>query len=144
MLCRLLRVGLALPLAFTLAGAAPAMAQESFPTKPVRIILPLPAGTALDVAARLVGEQLTGRWGKQVVVENRPGAGGVIAAQAVASSPPDGYTLLGGAASIFTILPAQKDKLPFDVNLAFIPIGMMGGGPMYVATRPSLGDHVRA
>jgi len=132
-------IRLALPLAFALAAAAPAAAQNAFPTKPIRIVLPLPVGTALDVVARLVGEQLTGRWGQQVIVENRPGAGGLIAAQAVASAPSDGYTLLGGAASIFTILPAQKDKLQFDVNRAFIPIGMMGGGPMYVAVSSKLG-----
>jgi tripartite-type tricarboxylate transporter receptor subunit TctC len=135
----LIRLSLVLTLAFALAGAAPAMAQDSFPTKPVRIILPLPAGSALDVVARLVGEQLTDRWGHPAIVENRPGAGGIIAAQAVASAPSDGYTLLGGAASIFTILPAQKDKLQFDVNRVFIPIAMMGGGPMYVAVSPKLG-----
>src|SRR5712691_8801668 len=93
-------IRLALPLAFALAAAAPAAAQNAFPTKPIRIVLPLPVGTALDVVARLVGEQLTGRWGQQVIVENRPGAGGLIAAQAVASAPSDGYTLLGGASSI--------------------------------------------
>ena len=133
-------IRLALPLAVALAAAAPAAAQNAFPTKPIRIVLPLPVGTALDVVARLVGEQLTGRWGQQVIVENRPGAGGLIAAQAVASAPSDGYTLLGGAASIFTILPTQKDKLQFDVNQAFTPIVMIVGGvPMYVAVSSKLG-----
>src|SRR6267378_2778964 len=127
-------IRLALPLAVALAAAAPAAAQNAFPTKPIRIVLPLPVGTALDVVARLVGEQLTDRWGRPVIVENRPGAGGIIAAQAVASALSDGYTLLGGAASIFTILPAQKDKLQFDVNRAFTPIGMIVRGvPNYVA-----------
>jgi tripartite-type tricarboxylate transporter receptor subunit TctC len=88
----------------------------------------------------LIGEQLTGRWGQQVLVENRPGAGGLLAAQAVASAPPGGYTLLAGVGSIFTILPAQKDKLPIDVNRDFIQVGMIvSPTPMYLAVSPRLG-----
>jgi tripartite-type tricarboxylate transporter receptor subunit TctC len=121
-------------------GVAPATAQESFPTRPVKIVMPVPAGSALDVVTRLVGEQLTGRWGQQVVVENRPGAGGLMAAQTVAAALPDGYTLLGGAAAIFTILPAQKARLPFDVNRDFVQVGMiLGGAPLYLAVSPKLG-----
>lgn len=120
-----------------LAGAAHA---QDFPARPVRIVLPIPAGTALDVVTRLVSEQLTSRLGQQVVVENRPGAGGLIAAQAVASAPADGYTLLGGASSIWTILPAQKNKLPFDVDRDFTQIALISGAtPMYVAVSPKLG-----
>lgn len=121
-------------------AVAPAAANDAFPTKPVRIIMPIPVGTALDVITRLVGEQLAVRWGQQVIVENRPGAGGALAAQAVAGAQPDGYTLLGGASSIWTILPAQKEKLPFDVNRAFVQIGMINGDtPMYLAVSPKLG-----
>jgi tripartite-type tricarboxylate transporter receptor subunit TctC len=118
----------------------PASAQNAFPAKPLRIVMPIPPGSALDVVTRVVGEHLSKRWGQQVLIENRPGAGGTIAAQAVASAAPDGHTLLGGASSIFTILPAQKGQLPFDVNRDFTQIGMIvGAGVMYVAVPPKLG-----
>src|SRR5262249_47349294 len=125
-------------LAVTSIGTA--SAETNFPAKPVKIVLPLPPGSALDVVTRMVGEKLAGRWGQQVVVENRPGAGGAIAAQAVASAQPDGYTLLGGAGSIFQILPAQRDKIAIDVNRDFVQIGMVTGrNPLYVAVPPRLG-----
>ena len=121
-------------------SAVPALAQDSYPNKPIKIVLPVPAGSALDIATRAIGEQLATRWGQQVVIEARPGAGGLIAGQAVASAPPDGYTLLGGPASLFTILPAQKDKLPIDVNKSFVQLGMVvGSGVMFIAVTPKLG-----
>ena len=121
-------------------SAAPALAQDSYPNKPIKIVLPVPPGSALDIATRAIGEQLSVRWGQQVLIEARPGAGGLIAGQAVASAPPDGYTLLGGPASLFTILPAQKDKLPIDVNKSFVQLGMVvGSGVMFIAVTPKLG-----
>jgi tripartite-type tricarboxylate transporter receptor subunit TctC len=125
--------------ALSVCGIGAAQAQD-FPARPLRIVLPIPAGTALDVVTRLVAEQLSSRLGQQVVVENRPGAGGLIAAQAVATAPGDGYTLLGGASSIWTILPAQKSKLPFDVERDFTQVALISGAtPMYVAVSPKLG-----
>jgi tripartite-type tricarboxylate transporter receptor subunit TctC len=82
-------------------GATSASAQDNFPTKPIKIVLPVPAGSALDIATRAIGEQLASRWGQQVLIEARPWAGGLIAGQAVANAPPDGYTLVGGLASLF-------------------------------------------
>ncbi len=129
-----------LALAAFLAGISPSAAQQpAFPSKPIRIILPIPAGTALDVVVRALGDQLRSKLGHPVVVENRPGAGGIIAAQAVAAADPDGHTLLGAAASIYTILPAQGEKLPIDVDRDLMPVGMIGGGPMYLAVPPKLG-----
>ena len=131
---------LAATLAATSIGVRPAAAQDAFPTRPIRIVMSLPPGSALDVVTRVIGAQLTGRWGQQVIVENRPGAGGLIAAQAVAAAPPDGYTLLGAGSAIFTILPAQKERLPIDVNQAFVQVGMiLAGAPMYLAVSPKLG-----
>jgi tripartite-type tricarboxylate transporter receptor subunit TctC len=127
-------------LALASISAAPAAAQDNFPTKPIRIVLPVPAGSALDIATRSIADQLSSRWGQQVLIEARPGAGGLIAGQAVANAPSDGYTLVGGPASLFTILPAQKDKLPIDVNRDFIQIGMIvGSGVMFIAVSPKLG-----
>ena len=121
-------------------GATPASAQDNFPTKAIRIVLPVPAGSALDIATRAIGDQLSSRWGQQVLIEARPGAGGLIAGQAVANAAPDGYTLVGGPASLFTILPAQKDKLPIDVNRDFTQIGMIvASGVMFIAVSPKLG-----
>jgi tripartite-type tricarboxylate transporter receptor subunit TctC len=122
-----------------LIGVAPVMAQDSFPTKPIRIIIPTPVGSAPDVLARLVGEQLTGLLHQPVIMENRPGGGGIIAAQAVTAASPDGYTLLGGVTSIFTILPAQKAGLPFDVNRDFAQIGLIQRAPPYIAVPSRLG-----
>lgn len=117
-----------------------AAAQGTYPTKPVKIVLPIPAGTALDVATRVIAEHMSGNLGQQIVVEPRPGAGGPIAAQAVASAPADGYTLFGGAAGIFTILPAQKEQLPLDVDRAFTHAGMIvGSSAMFLAVPPKLG-----
>ena len=119
---------------------SPANAQGDFPAKPVKIVLPVPPGTALDVVTRVVAEQMAGNIGQQIVIEPRPGAGGLLAAQAVAAAPPDGYTLLGGAAGIFTILPGQKEKLPIDLERAFTHAGMIvGRGAMFVAVSPKLG-----
>ena len=119
---------------------APASAEGVYPNRPIKIVLPLPPGTALDVVSRMVAEQMTSGLGQQIVVEARPGAGGLLAAQAVAAAPADGYTLLGGAASIFTILPAQKDNLPIDVSRDFTQIGMIvGRGVMFIAVPPKLG-----
>lgn len=123
-----------------LTAAMPASSDGSYPSKPIRIILPIPAGSALDVVTRIIAERMTSGLGQQVVIETRPGAGGLIAAQAVAAAPPDGYTLLGGASSAFTILPGQKDNLPIDVARDFVHIGMIvGRGVMFIAAPPRLG-----
>ena len=128
----------------TLAAAAsavsPSFGQETFPRKPIKIVLPVPAGSALDIATRAIADDLTAQLGQPVFVEPRPGAGGLIAAQAVVSAPADGYTLLGGAASLYTILPAQKEKLSVDVNKDFTHIGMIvGSAALFVAVSPKLG-----
>src|SRR6185503_3853917 len=103
--------------AFLLANSIrPVLALSTYPSHPVRIVVSLPAGSAPDVRTRIIANQLTAIWGQQVVVENRPGAGGVLGVQAALSSRPDGYTLLSTVASVFTVLPAQKDNLPFNVN----------------------------
>ena len=124
----------------TSATSTTATAQGAYPTQPIKIVLPIPPGTALDVVTRVIAEHMTGSLGQQILVETRPGAGGLLAAQAVATAPADGYTLLGGAASIFTILPAQKDNQPIDVSRDFTQIGMIvGRGLMFIAVPPKLG-----
>jgi tripartite-type tricarboxylate transporter receptor subunit TctC len=114
-------------------------AQDKFPSRPVKIIVSLPAGAGPDIRARIIAEHLTKTWGRQVVVENRPGAGGLTGVQALLSAPSDGHTLLVAPASTFTILPAQKSKMPMDVNQDLVPIGLMGNEGLLVAVSPKLG-----
>jgi tripartite-type tricarboxylate transporter receptor subunit TctC len=110
------------------AVALPALsriaAAQNYPTHPVRIVVPLPVRSSPDIRARVITEQLTRVWGRGAFVENWPGGGGVIGAQAVLSASPDGHTLLYAASTLFTVLPAVKNKLPFDLNRDFIPIGL--------------------
>ena len=122
-----------------LTGSNLAVAQDKYPSRPVRIIHSLPAGSSPDVRIRIVAEQLTKMWGQQVVVENRPGGGGLIGVQALLAAAPDGYTLLAAPGSTFQILPAQKDKLPVDVNRDLVPISLTGKAGLLLAVSPKLG-----
>jgi tripartite-type tricarboxylate transporter receptor subunit TctC len=128
-----------LTIAVGLFGSNLAKAQDKYPSGPVKIINPFPAGSSPDVTIRIVAEQLTKMWGQQVVVENRPGGGGLIGVQAVLASTPDGYTLLAAGGSTFTILPALKDKVPVDVNRDLVPIALTGKGGFLLAVSPKLG-----
>jgi tripartite-type tricarboxylate transporter receptor subunit TctC len=117
----------------------PADAQTLFPSRPVKLLISLPAGSAPDVRARIVADYLTKAWRQQVVVENKPGGGGSIAVQSLLSAAADGHTLLVAPASTFTILPAQKANIGFDVNADLIPIGLVGNEAMIIAASPKLG-----
>lgn len=120
-----------------LPWAASAPAQERWPTKPVRIIVPFAPGGSTDVVARLVAQKLTGVWGQPVVVENRAGAGGNIGADAVAKSAADGYTLLMASGSI-TINPHIYKTMPFDTKKDLVPITNVASGPMLVVVPDAL------
>src|SRR4030088_1943379 len=82
-----------------LAWSGASLAQDAYPTKPVRLLVPFPAGGAVDIVARTLGDELARRWAQSVIIENRPGAGGTIAAAAAAKAPPAGYTVLRVAAA---------------------------------------------
>jgi tripartite-type tricarboxylate transporter receptor subunit TctC len=111
----------------------PAHAQD-YPTKPVTLITPAAAGNSPDVISRLIADRLTQVWNQQVIVLNRPGAGGLIAAQAAAGAEKDGYTLYMAQASTFTVLPiTQEGKMSVDPQKAFVPIGMIGELPIALA-----------
>jgi tripartite-type tricarboxylate transporter receptor subunit TctC len=111
-------------------AALPAQAQD-FPTKPVSFITPAAAGNSPDVVTRIVADKLTQLWKQQIVVINRPGAGGLIAAQAAANVEKDGYTLYMTQASTYTVLPIQQEgKMPVDLQKAFVAIGMVGEQPI--------------
>jgi tripartite-type tricarboxylate transporter receptor subunit TctC len=102
-----------------------AAAQDDFPTKPVHIYVPFPPGGAVDIVGRTLGDELSKRWGQTVVIENRPGAGGTIATQALARAPADGYTLIIIATG-HALNPHLYDKLPYDTFVDFTPISLIG------------------
>jgi tripartite-type tricarboxylate transporter receptor subunit TctC len=116
----------------TLAG--PGLAQEAWPGKPVRMIVPFAPGGSTDVIARMLGQKLAALWGQPVVIENRAGAGGNVGADAVAKSPGDGYTLLMASGSV-TINPALYKKMPFDTQKDLLPITNVAQGPMLVVVQ---------
>ena len=115
-----------------------ALAQQNFPTKPVRLLIPYAAGGAVDILGRTLGDELSKRWGQPVIIENRTGAGGTIASQVVVKSDPDGYTLVI-VASGHPINPYLYKKLPYDTFKDFTPISLLGSSPnmmMVASTSP--------
>ena len=125
-------------LAAALAVFVTAAHAQSYPAKPVRLIVPYAAGGPLDDAARIVGQRLTEIWGQAVVVDNRGGAGGSIGADVVAKSAPDGYTLLLGNAGPMTINPSLQKALPYDPQRDLAPITLVSASPMVLVVHPSL------
>src|SRR5712691_4438353 len=124
--------------AIAILAGLPAQAQD-WPVKPVTFITPAAAGNSPDVVTRIVADRLTQLWKQQIIVLNRPGAGGLIAAQAAAGVEKDGYTLYMTQASTFTVLPiTQEGKMSVDLQKAFVPIGMVGEQPIAVAVNKDI------
>ncbi|NLD70788.1 MAG: tripartite tricarboxylate transporter substrate binding protein [Limnobacter sp.] len=122
---------------FSVAAAIPAQAAE-YPEKPIRIIVPFSAGGATDMLARTVGQKLQESWGQPVVVDNRPGAGGNIGAEAGARAAPDGYTLLLVAAGFMAVNPHVYSNLTYDSIEDFAPITQLVSAPLLLVTHPSV------
>jgi tripartite-type tricarboxylate transporter receptor subunit TctC len=123
-----------------MAAVVAARAQaDDYPTKPVSIISDAPPGSTPDVDARFVADGLTNAWGRQVVIVNRPGANGSIAARAATEAPPDGYTLFMPALSTFAALETTAPNLPIKIPRDFLPIGFTAENPMFIAVNPALG-----
>ena len=116
------------------ALAGPARAQEAWPNKPVRMVVPFAPGGSTDVVARMVGQKLSAMWGQPVVIENRAGAGGNVGADVVAKAPGDGYTLLLASGSI-TINPVLYKRMPFDTKKDLVPIINVASGPMLIVVQ---------
>jgi tripartite-type tricarboxylate transporter receptor subunit TctC len=130
------------------ALSAAAHAQDAFPTRAVHIFVPYPPGGAVDIVGRTLGDELSKRWGQPVVIENRPGAGGIIAEQALAQSPPDGYTLIVVATG-HALNGYFYAKLPYDPFKDFTPISLIGSSPNMLLVRAdspfkSVGDVIAA
>ena len=121
----------------TLACANAALAQ-SYPAKPIRIVVHFPPGGPTDLVARAVGQKLTESWSQQVIVDNRPGAGGVVGIEAVLRAAPDGYTLLFGTGGSMSIAPAIGIKTSYNVFTDFAPITLLVVNPQILVAHPSL------
>jgi tripartite-type tricarboxylate transporter receptor subunit TctC len=111
---------------------------EDYPTRPVRIISQAGIGSAPDVMARIMADQLGKAWGQQAIIINRPGASGANAAQMAVGADPDGYTLFLANSSTFTIMPETQSRLPFDVQRDFVPVGFVAEQPMLIAVNAAV------
>jgi tripartite-type tricarboxylate transporter receptor subunit TctC len=129
---------LALTLAFTVIAAAPQVRADDYPSRPLRLIIGFPPGSAADITARVVGASMSQSLGQQVVVEARPGAGSSLAAEAVARAPADGYTMFIGTSSNVTNA-AVNPNLRFDLGKDFAPVTPLTGLPLILAVHPALG-----
>jgi tripartite-type tricarboxylate transporter receptor subunit TctC len=119
-----------------LLAAAPVLAQQPYPNRPVTIVVPFSPGTGIDILARTLGERFNAQWGVPVVVENRPGASGNIGAEAAAHAAPDGYTLLMTATSFATNVALAK-RLPYDPQESFAPVALVATGTLALVVAPS-------
>lgn len=133
----LARIPLALAMAAALAAPAGALAQK-YPVKSVRLVLPFTAASAVDVLARLYAQKMSETWGQQVLVDNRTGASGIIGMEAIAKSPPDGYTVGMGNLATLVLNPNLYAKLPYNVQQDFIPISLTATIRNCLIVHPSL------
>lgn len=142
---RAIRLALVLGLCGTLPlPGASALAQDAasgYPSRPIRILTPYTAGGMTDTVTRTVGQHISERLGQPVIVENKAGANGAIAMEAVAKSPPDGHTLLLASITNFIFLPASRKTLPFDTVRDFSSVTMTSTTPMYLVVHPSVPAH---
>ncbi|BDB26921.1 MFS transporter [Cupriavidus sp. TA19] len=119
------------------AAAVPTVLAQSFPVKPIRLVVPYPPGGPTDIVARVVGQKLSDKLGQPLVVENRPGAGGNIGAEAVARAAPDGYTLLV-ATTAHAINMTLFRKPGYDTRKDFTPVSLLTRGPLVLVTAPAM------
>jgi len=125
--------------ALALAVSAVALAQTAYPAKPVRWVVGYPAGGGTDFLARTVGAQVSQQLNQPVLVDNRPGAGAIIASENVARSPGDGYTVFSADNGVLVYNPALYKKLPYDAEKDFALVGMMGRSPLIITAAPNAG-----
>ncbi len=123
---------------FSLALVSPAVSAQTFPTKPIKVVVGYPAGGAVDIVARTVGQAMAASLGQPVVVENKPGAGTNIAVRAVIDAAPDGYTLLLAANALAANM-ALYQPAPFDAERDLVPVSLVGRVPVVIAANAQSG-----
>ncbi|MDO8533758.1 MAG: tripartite tricarboxylate transporter substrate binding protein, partial [Xanthobacteraceae bacterium] len=131
------RKGLVVAVLMAIAMLAPAANAQPYPTRPITLIVPFPPGGSTSVMARIVAERMSATIGQQIVVDNRGGAGGTIAARAFVHAPPDGYTIFLGYSGTISIAPSMYPNVGFDPRKDFAPIGMIGSAPAVLVVHPS-------
>jgi tripartite-type tricarboxylate transporter receptor subunit TctC len=130
-------LALSFVLSLALSLGAPLSHAQTYPTKNVRIIVGLAPGGTTDVFTRTLAQRLTEAWGQTVIVENRPGASGMIGGEAVAKAAPDGYTLLVSPQTSLAVAPALYGKAPYDTAKDFAPVSLLGSTPLVMIVHPS-------
>jgi tripartite-type tricarboxylate transporter receptor subunit TctC len=115
------------------ASVALAQGNAAWPQKPVRFIIPFPPGSGTDVMARVLAQKLSEKWGQPVLVDNRPGASGVIGMQAVLASPADGYTFSFAQGSAISVAPSTIKSATYDYKRDFVPVGMVATSPFLIS-----------
>jgi len=135
---RILLLATALLATCTLVLPLGARAQGAYPNKPIRFVVPYSAGGLPDTVARIFAQRLGDRLGQSVVVDNKPGANGVVAAQVLATSPKDGYTFLVTDGSMFSINPTIYRNLGYDYKRDFMPVSLAARAPLYLAVHPKV------
>src|SRR3954464_11598491 len=123
--------------ACALLAASPAMLAQSFPSRPIRIVVPTTAGGVPDVLARARGPRVSETLGQPVVVENRAGAGGILAAESVLKSPADGHTLFLGDTGNYAVSAALYATFPYNVQRDFVPVVLAAAPPVYLVANPA-------
>ncbi|HEY6254489.1 MAG TPA: tripartite tricarboxylate transporter substrate binding protein [Xanthobacteraceae bacterium] len=130
---------LVVPLSVAMAaGAVASAAAQTYPDRPIKMIVPYPAAGPIDTMARLLGQQLSQRFGQQVVIDNHPGAGSMLGTKAAAGAEPDGYTLLFGSSGSLAVAPALYANYDLDILKAFVPVGAVALLPHVLVVNPSV------
>ena len=132
------RFACTLALALGASAVAPMAFAQSYPSRPVTLVVPFPPGGGTDTGGRVIAEQLSRRWGQTVIVENKGGAAGQIGADLVAKAKPDGYTLLLGNIGTQAINPSLYAKLPYDPDKAFAPVSLVAELPLVMMVNPAV------
>jgi tripartite-type tricarboxylate transporter receptor subunit TctC len=140
-LFRLVALAIGLVCCQQLLAQTPATSATTYPSKPIRLVVPFTPGGSTDILARAIGQELTKAWGQAVIVDNVPGAGGSVGADKVAKATPDGYTLLMGHIGTLAVNPSLYPALPYDPVKSFAPVAWVARVPNVLVVHPSVAAH---